>query len=428
MPGMYQPSVPHHGGKAMWTIRQNKWISRRGRVLMLVLYILNQHTMKNNSYLFSSESVSAGHPDKVADQISDAILDAYLTQDPEAKVACEVLITTGFCCIAGEITSTARVDAIAIAKEVIKEIGYDKYEYSFDYRNAVYENRLHQQSPEIFNSVRNGGAGDQGLMFGYACKDTPELMPLPVTLAHKLIQRQQLLRSTNELNWLLPDAKAQVTVLYEDGRPTLVDTIVFSTQHKSEISQVNLRELVKEHIIAPVFQDYFSVKIPTILINPSGSFTIGGPHGDTGLTGRKIIVDTYGGKCPHGGGAFSGKDPSKVDRSAAYMARYVAKHIVFADLAEECTVQLAYAIGKAHPVSVLINTHESGIDNDPLITKIVKEIFDFTPDGIINKLNLKSPIYRKTATNGHFGNDNYPWEKIDARAIAALRELINPNR
>lgn len=383
--------------------------------------------MKVNSYLFSSESVSAGHPDKIADQISDAILDAYLAQDPESKVACEVLITTNFCCISGEITSKANVDAIAIAKNVIKEIGYDNEEYGFDYRKAVYDNRLHQQSAEILNSVAEGGAGDQGLMFGYACLDTPEYMPLPIALAHRLIRRHEELLKSRVFDWLLPDAKAQVTVLYMGRRPLTIDTIVFSTQHKANISTESLQILVKHHIINAVTENYFGVEEPTILINPSGSFTIGGPNGDTGLTGRKIIVDTYGGRCPHGGGAFSGKDPSKVDRSAAYMARYIAKHIVVSGIAEECTIQLAYAIGKAAPVSVFVDTHETGKYSDTDITQVVRDTFDLTPNGIINKLKLKNPIYQQTATNGHFGAHEYPWEIIDKQIIIEIKKHFTEN-
>jgi len=378
--------------------------------------------MKTNSYLFTSESVSAGHPDKIADQISDAILDAYLRLDKEAKVACECLITTNYCCIAGEITSTAKVDALAIAKEVIREIGYNNEEIGFDYKTARFEILLHTQSPEINKSVSNGGAGDQGIMFGYACRETEELMPLPIVLSHRLMQRHHELRSHPEFNWLLPDAKAQVTIRYESDEKPVVDTVVLSTQHSAKISQEELHQAVKKHIIDPVIKDHLGKCAPTFHINPSGSFTIGGPHGDTGLTGRKIVVDTYGGKCPHGGGAFSGKDPSKVDRSAAYMARFVAKHIVAAGLAKECTVQIAYAIGHNQPVSLLVDVHSSGRWPNSIITKFANICFDLSPDGIAAKLNLKQPIYRKTAVFGHLGNPEFTWEIIHEDLISALKD------
>jgi S-adenosylmethionine synthetase len=376
--------------------------------------------MKNRKFLFTSESVSEGHPDKVADQISDAILDAYLKIDPQSKVACECLITTGQLIIAGEITSNAKVDAVAIAKEIIREIGYTHPDYGFDCHTAAYINLLHQQSPEINKSVIDGGAGDQGLMFGYATNETKELMPLPILLAHKIMVRQSELRKNGTLEWLLPDAKSQVTVRYENEIPVAIETVVVSTQHKANVTKDTIRREVIQQIILPVIHEYISDSQPEFLINPSGSFTIGGPHGDTGLTGRKIIVDTYGGSCPHGGGAFSGKDPSKVDRSAAYAARYIAKHIVAAGLADRCTVQLSYAIGVVDPTSIYVNTHETGkVDEDVIVEKI-REVFDLTPNGIARTLNLRQSIYLKTASYGHFGRIEFPWEIIDNKIIQLL--------
>lgn len=369
---------------------------------------------------FTSESVSEGHPDKVADQVSDAILDAYLSLDPDAKVACECLVTTGQLIIAGEITSTAHVDAVAIARDVIRGIGYVDPSYGFDYSKARYLNLLHEQSPEINSSVIDGGAGDQGLMFGYACRETPDLMPLPIELSHRLMERQAALRKSGAIEWLLPDAKSQVTVQYRDGHPVAVEKIVLSTQHREGIPQQEIRDRVIDEIIVPVLLSYFEEAPVKYLINPSGSFTIGGPHGDTGLTGRKIIVDTYGGSCPHGGGAFSGKDPSKVDRSAAYAARYVAKHVVAANLADRCTVQLSYAIGVAEPTSLYINTHGTGKVEDDVLTGKIADAFDLTPKGIISALGLRRPIYRQTASYGHFGKAYLPWEQIEQRYIDAL--------
>lgn len=379
---------------------------------------------KKNQYLFSSESVSEGHPDKVADQISDAILDAYLQQDPDAKVACECLITTGQLIIAGEVSANAHVDAVAIAKEVIRNIGYTDAAYGFDYKNAHYLNLLHEQSREINQSVSHGGAGDQGLMFGYACNETPERMPLPITLAHRLMEQQAQLRKAGTVAWLLPDAKAQVTVRYENHRPAAVTKVVLSTQHRAGITQEEIRETVINQIILPVIAPFIGNETPDYLINPSGSFTIGGPHGDTGLTGRKIIVDTYGGSCAHGGGAFSGKDPSKVDRSAAYMARYVANHIVAAGLAERATVQLAYAIGVAEPVSVYVHTHDTGTVADEAIAAAITQLLDLTPAGIIRRLQLQQPVYRPTAAYGHFGKASFSWEKTDNTLIHQLKQMI----
>lgn len=375
-----------------------------------------------NKFSFTSESVSEGHPDKVADQISDAILDAYLAKDPNAKVACECLITTGNLVIAGEIKSTAKgIIPEEIAREVLRKIGYDSEEYGFDWKKANYINMLHQQSPEINFSVTDGGAGDQGLMFGYACTETKELMPLPIVISHELMRKQSELRHKGVLPWLLPDAKSQVTVRYENGKPAAIEKIVLSTQHRKEISQNDLREAVISDIIKPVIAEYLPDSQPEFLINPSGSFTIGGPHGDTGLTGRKIIVDTYGGSCPHGGGAFSGKDPSKVDRSAAYAARYVAKHIVAAGLGERCTVQISYAIGKKEPTSVFIDLHNESDTNS--LSRKVQELFDLTPNGIIQTLGLKQAIYAPSAAYGHFGRNEFPWEKLDAKIIESLKSF-----
>jgi S-adenosylmethionine synthetase len=377
--------------------------------------------MKNNSYQFTSESVSAGHPDKVADQISDAILDAYLSQDPNAKVACECLITTQHLCIAGEVTSNAKVNAEEIARDVLAKIGYDNDEYGFNLNTAKYEVLLHQQSPEIFNSVDDGGAGDQGIMFGYACDETPEFMPLAITLAHKLVKRQNDLRDDKALDWLLPDAKSQVTINYRNGVPEYVDTIVLSTQHKSGIQLEDLRKAVLSNIIEPVIGEWLSIKTPIYLINPSGSFTIGGPHGDTGLTGRKIIVDTYGGSCPHGGGAFSGKDPSKVDRSAAYAARYIAKHLVASGVMSKCVVQLSYAIGVSEPTSIYIDDYGTSQVELSKVVAAVYNLFPLTPKQIISKLDLLKPIYSQTASYGHFGNATLPWERIDQSIIQNLK-------
>ncbi len=378
--------------------------------------------MKTKTFQFTSESVSNGHPDKVADQISDAILDAYLAQDPEAKVACECLITTGQLVIAGEVTSKVHVDAIAIARAVIKEIGYTDSATGFSEADAAYINLLHEQSPEINSSVIDGGAGDQGIMFGYACRETPALMPMPIMIAHQLMEKQREVRMQED-SVLLPDAKSQVTIRYENNIPVAIENIVLSTQHVKHISQAALSKFVTEQIIHPVISSYDLKGNPVIMINPSGSFTIGGPHGDTGLTGRKIIVDTYGGSCPHGGGAFSGKDPSKVDRSAAYAARYVAKHIVEAGLATRCTIQLSYAIGKAEPTSLYVNTHETGVIDESKIEEAIQSLFDLTPQGIIRTLGLKAPIYIGTAAYGHFGKANVPWEIIDALVIGQLQLL-----
>lgn len=372
----------------------------------------NKIFMSKHTFQFTSESVSDGHPDKVADQISDAILDAYLQQDPQSKVACECLITTQKLIIAGEVTSSANVDAVSIAQKILNQIGYNNPAVGFDWHTADIQNLIHQQSPEIFNSVVDGGAGDQGIMFGYACNETPEFMPLAISLSHQILKKLRELRGNKTLPWLRPDAKSQVTVTYENHVPVSVDTVVLSTQHSEEIDQESLRNAVIEQVIEPVLGRWLEVKTPKYLINPSGSFTIGGPHGDTGLTGRKIVVDTYGGSCPHGGGAFSGKDPSKVDRSAAYAARYIAKNLVAEGLMDRCTVQLSYAIGVSEPTSIFIDSHGTHrCDLRALEQRIYRE-FPVTPKQIIEHFGLRRPIYLPTSTFGHFGNSDYPWEAL----------------
>ena len=377
---------------------------------------------KSSDFLFTSESVSEGHPDKVADQISDAILDAIFTQDPNARVAAETLCNTGLVVLAGEITTTANVDYIQVARETIKRIGYDNTDYGIDYKGCAVLVAYDKQSPDIARGVDrspeellNQGAGDQGLMFGYACDETPDLMPAPIWYAHRLVQRQSELRKDGRLPWLRPDAKSQVTFRYVDGRPVEVDTIVLSTQHAPDISQDDIREAVIEHIIKPVVPEELLTPKTRFLVNPTGKFVIGGPVGDCGLTGRKIIVDTYGGMARHGGGAFSGKDPSKVDRSAAYAARYVAKNIVAAGLARQCQVQLSYAIGVAEPINITIYTEGTGVIPDEQIARLVRENFDLRPRGIIEMLDMLRPIYAKTAAYGHFGRaePEFSWEAID---------------
>ena len=377
----------------------------------------------NNRFQFTSESVSAGHPDKVADQISDAILDAYLTLDPLSKVACECLITTNVLVIAGEVTSHAKIDPVEIAKTVLKDIGYDNDAVGFNCHKAIILNVIHTQSSEIFNSVVDGGAGDQGIMFGHACRDTKELMPLAIMLSHKIVKKLHELRKDKTLPWLRPDAKSQVTLTYENGVPVSVDTVVVSTQHDESISQADIRTAVIEKVIEPILGEWIKKKQPKYLINPSGSFTIGGPHGDTGLTGRKIVVDTYGGSCPHGGGAFSGKDPSKVDRSAAYAARYIAKHLVASGLMDKCTVQLSYAIGVSEPTSIHIETYETHRCDLSTLVKIVYDSFPVQPNKMIEVFKLRNPIYAQTAAYGHFGNENFPWEVINETIIDTLKAL-----
>jgi len=382
----------------------------------------------SNNYFFTSESVSEGHPDKVADQISDAILDAILAQDKYSRVAAETLCNTGLVVLAGEITTTANVDYIQIARDTIKRIGYDNTEYGIDYKGCAVLVAYDKQSPDIAQGVDrasddylNQGAGDQGLMFGYACDETPTLMPLPIYLSHRLVERQAHLRKDGRLPWLRPDAKSQVTLRYVDGKPDAIDTVVLSTQHSPDMSLEAIREAVIEDIIKPVLPKELIKGEIKYLVNPTGRFVIGGPQGDCGLTGRKIIVDTYGGAAPHGGGAFSGKDPSKVDRSAAYAARYVAKNVVAAGLATKCLVQISYAIGVAQPTSVYVTTQGTGKVSDEKISELVKKHFDLRPKGIVAMLDLLRPIYQKSAAYGHFGRDEpeFTWETTDK--AAALR-------
>ncbi|GGI19862.1 methionine adenosyltransferase [Oxalicibacterium faecigallinarum] len=380
-----------------------------------------------NDYLFTSESVSEGHPDKVADQISDSILDAIFEQDPKARVAAETLCNTGLVVLAGEITTTANVDYIKVARDTIKRIGYDNADYGIDYKSCAVLVAYDKQSPDIAQGVDEGagidldqGAGDQGLMFGYACDETPELMPAAIYYAHRIVERQADLRKDGRLPWLRPDAKSQVTLRYVDGRPVSIDTIVLSTQHAPEMQHKQIEEAVIESIIKPVVPAEW-LKDTRFLVNPTGRFVIGGPQGDCGLTGRKIIVDTYGGAAPHGGGAFSGKDPSKVDRSAAYAGRYVAKNIVAAGLAERAQIQISYAIGVAKPTSVMVTTFGTGKISDAKIAQLVQEHFDLRPKGIVQMLDLLRPIYSKTAAYGHFGREEpeFSWERTDK--AAALR-------
>ena len=392
-----------------------------------------------NDFLFTSESVSEGHPDKVADQISDAILDAIFKQDPLSRVAAETLTNTGLVVLAGEITTNAHVDYIQVARNTIKRIGYDNTDYGIDYKGCAVMVCYDKQSNDIAQGVDhasddhlNTGAGDQGLMFGYACDETPELMPAPIYYAHRLVERQAQLRKDGRLPFLRPDAKSQVTMRYVDGKPHSIDTVVLSTQHSPDQSETPKKmkasfiEAIIEEIIKPVLPRHMLGEHTKYLINPTGRFVIGGPQGDCGLTGRKIIVDTYGGACPHGGGAFSGKDPSKVDRSAAYAARYVAKNIVAAGLARQCQIQVAYAIGVARPMNVTVYTEGTGIISDEKLSALVQEHFDLRPKGIIQMLDLLRPIYEKTAAYGHFGRDEpeFTWERTDkALALRAAAGL-----
>ena len=378
-----------------------------------------------SDFLFTSESVSEGHPDKVADQISDAVLDAILAQDKHGRVAAETMVATGLVVMAGQITTSAKVNYSEIARDVIKSIGYDDSAIGFDYRSCAVLTAYDAQSVDIAQGVDEGkgldleqGAGDQGLMFGYACDETPQLMPMPIYYSHRLMERHGELRKDGRLPWLRPDAKSQVTVRYLDGKPIQIETVVISTQHHPDVSHEQIKEAVIEEIVKPVFPKHMLKYDTKYLINPTGRFVIGGPMGDTGLTGRKIIVDTYGGYSRHGGGAFSGKDPSKVDRSAAYAARHVAKNIVAAGLAKKCEVQVAYAIGVARPVSVLVDTFGTGTIADEKIGKLVETHFDLRPKGIIHALNLLRPIYLKTAAYGHFGRDEpeFSWEATDKAA------------
>ncbi len=379
-------------------------------------------------FIFTSESVSEGHPDKMADQISDAVLDAILTQDKHARVACETLLTTGLVVIAGEITTSAVIDFGQAARETIKRIGYDSSEKGFDYHTCAVMVAVGKQSPDIAQGVNEGeglfldqGAGDQGLMFGYACTETPTLMPMPIYLAHRLTERQSELRKDGRLPWLRPDAKSQVSIRYVDGKPQAIDTVVLSTQHHPEVSHAQLTEAVIEEVIKPVLPKEMLTTDTLYLVNPTGRFVVGGPMGDAGLTGRKIIVDTYGGAAPHGGGAFSGKDPSKVDRSAAYAGRYVAKNIVAAGLAERCMVQVSYAIGVARPTSLMVDTFGTGKIPEARIVELIQSHFDLRPKGIIQMLDLLRPVYTRTASYGHFGREepDFTWEVTDK--AAALR-------
>ena len=376
----------------------------------------------SGTYLFTSESVTEGHPDKIADQISDAVLDEVIRQDPNGRVACETLVTTGLIVIAGEITTSAHVDFSRVARETVREIGYTRAKYGFDCDTCSVLSAVGQQSPDIALGVDTGGAGDQGLMFGFACNETPELMPLPIQMAHQLAARLAHVRRSGELPYLRPDGKSQVTIEYRDGRPFRVDSIVISTQHDAKVENERLREDIMNHVISSTVSTELLDKKTKFHINPTGRFVTGGPQGDAGLTGRKIIVDTYGGYAPHGGGAFSGKDPTKVDRSAAYMSRYIAKNVVAAGLADRCLVQLAYAIGVADPVSVLLDTSGTGRVNETLLAELVREHFKLTPLGIIQSLKLQTPIYRKTAAYGHFGRQlaGFTWETTDK--AEALRE------
>jgi len=375
-----------------------------------------------SDYLFTSESVGEGHPDKVADQISDAILDAILSQDKHSRVAAETLCNTGLVVLAGEITTNANVDYIQVARDTIKRIGYDNTEYGIDYKGCAVLVAYDKQSPDIAQGVNAAyddnlgqGAGDQGLMFGYACDETPSLMPLPIYLSHRMVERQAMLRKDGRLPWARPDAKSQVTIRYVDGKPHSIDTVVLSTQHSPDISLEDLREATIEQIIKPVLPKELIKGDIKFLVNPTGRFVVGGPQGDCGLTGRKIIVDTYGGAAPHGGGAFSGKDPSKVDRSAAYATRYVAKNIVAAGLASRCLVQVSYAIGVAEPTSIMVETYGTGKVSNETLTTLVRKHFDLRPKGIVNMLDLLRPIYQKTAAYGHFGRDEpeFSWEATD---------------
>ncbi len=384
--------------------------------------------------LFTSESVTEGHPDKLCDQVSDAVLDAILAQDPMARVACETCATTGMVMVMGEITTTARVDIPAIAREVVLDIGYNSSDMCFDGNSCSVLTAIHAQSPDIAMGVDaametraqgagDTGAGDQGMMFGYACDETPELMPMPIALAHRLTRRLTEARKSGQLPWLRPDGKSQVTVAYEDGRPVAVDTVVISTQHAPDISLEELSQAILEQVIRPVLPAALLTDDTKYYINPTGRFVLGGPAGDCGLTGRKIIVDTYGGYAPHGGGAFSGKDPTKVDRSAAYAARHVAKNIVAAGLARQCQIQLAYAIGVAQPVSLLVDTKGTGVAPDNVLAAAVTKLFDLRPDAIIRRLNLRQPIYHKACNYGHFGKEGLSWEAVDA-ADALRREVL----
>jgi len=373
---------------------------------------------RNGRHLFTSESVTEGHPDKIADQISDSILDAILAQDPVSRVACETLVTTGLAIVAGEITTSAYVDFQEVVRDTIKEVGYNRGKYGFDAETCAVLSSIHSQSPDIAMGVDTGGAGDQGMMFGFACTETEELMPLPIMLAHRLTRGLSCARRDGVLDYLRPDGKSQVTVEYDGNRPVRVDAVVVSSQHSPLVTQETMKEDVLEKIIARVIPENLRDKKTKVYVNPTGRFVVGGPHGDAGVTGRKIIVDTYGGAAPHGGGAFSGKDPTKVDRSACYMARYIAKNVVAAGIAERALVQLAYAIGVADPVSVMVHTEGTGRVPEEKITQVVRDHFKLTPRGIMEELDLRRPIYKKTASFGHFGRTEpeFTWERTDKAA------------
>ncbi|MCO6509223.1 MAG: methionine adenosyltransferase [Aridibacter famidurans] len=380
--------------------------------------------MSKSHFLFTSESVTEGHPDKISDQISDAILDAILEQDPTGRVACETLVTTGLAVVAGEITTDAKVDFQKIIRSTIHDIGYNNAHYGYDSNTMSVLNALGTQSPDIAQGVDTGGAGDQGLMFGFACNETPELMPMPIQMAHDLTLKLSEVRKHGTLGYLRPDGKSQVTIEYRNGKPARVEAVVISSQHADDVDNDKIREDIMEKVIKAVIPSELLDENTKYHINPTGRFVVGGPMGDAGLTGRKIIVDTYGGYAPHGGGAFSGKDPTKVDRSAAYMARYIAKNIVAAGLADKCTVQLAYAIGVAEPVSVLVDTHDTGKIDEDRLSEIVRENFELTPKGIIETLDLRKPIYRNTAAYGHFGREGFSWEQTD-KAESLRRAAAN---
>lgn len=389
--------------------------------------------LSNNHYLFTSESVGEGHPDKLCDQVSDAILDACLSVDPESHVACETFATTGMVLVGGEITTKANLDVQKIVRDVVREIGYTNESYGISADSMSVMNTIHTQSPDINQGVMGSGldefkgqqgAGDQGIMFGYACNETPELMPAPIMFSHKLLIKASELRKTGKINWLRPDAKSQVTIEYEGNKPARIDAVVVSHQHDENVSYDEVKKTVIEQIIKPVLEPTGLLDSNTkFYVNPTGRFVVGGPHGDSGLTGRKIIVDTYGGMGRHGGGAFSGKDPSKVDRSAAYMARYIAKNVVAAGLADRCEIQLSYAIGVPYPVSIMVDTFGTGKVEESKISNAIKKVFDCTPAGIVKALDLKKPIYSKTAKYGHFGREEFTWEKTDK--TEELKSAVN---
>ena len=374
---------------------------------------------RTGRHLFTSESVTEGHPDKIADQISDSVLDAILAEDPNGRVACETLVTTGLAILAGEVTTTCYVDFQKIVRDTIRDVGYTRAKFGFDYETCAVVSAIHGQSPDIAMGVDPGGAGDQGLMFGYACRESNELMPLPIQLAHQLCRGLSRVRREGTLDYLRPDGKSQVTVEYDGDTPVRVDTVVVSSQHAAAVDQARMLEDVREHVISPTIPESMLDKNTNIHVNPTGRFVVGGPHGDAGVTGRKIIVDTYGGAAPHGGGAFSGKDPTKVDRSASYMARYIAKNCVAAGLADRAQVQLAYAIGLADPVSVLVDTFGTGRVDDSKISELIRSHFALTPKGIIETLNLRRPIYKQTAAFGHFGRteQDFTWEWTDKAEV-----------